>query len=108
MAKKRSQIEKIIFEYQIRLQALGIDVSRIILYGSYASGRAKDYSDIDVAVVSPSFRKMDIFQRQEILSEAHHKFNEPLEPIGLTPEEVKFKRGFVKEILTTGISIFAK
>jgi len=96
MAKKRSQIEKIIFEYQTRLQALGIDVSRIILYGSYASGRAKDYSDIDVAVVSPSFRKMDIFQRQEILSEAHHKFNEPLEPIGLTPEEVKGKRGFVK------------
>jgi len=108
MVKKRAQIKKIISKYQTRLNDLGIEVSQIILYGSYAKGKAKDYSDIDVAVVSPAFKRMDIFQRQEVLSKAHHKFKEPLEPIGLTPEQIKNRKGFVREILATGISMYSK
>ena len=106
MVKKRTEIKKIISEYQARLQALGIEVSRIILYGSYAQRRAREYSDIDIAVISPTFRGLDIFERQEILSRAHHKFGEPLEPIGLTPEQVRDKKGFVREILEKGITLY--
>jgi predicted nucleotidyltransferase len=108
MVKKRAQIKKIISKFQTRLNDLGIEVSQIILYGSYAKGKAKEYSDIDVAVVSPAFKRMDIFQRQEVLSKAHHKFKEPIEPIGLTPEQIKNRKGFVREILATGISIYSK
>ncbi len=54
MVKKRTEIKKIISEYQARLQALGIEVSRIILYGFYAQRRAREYSDIDIAVISPT------------------------------------------------------
>jgi predicted nucleotidyltransferase len=108
MVKKRAQIKKIISKYQTRLNDLGIEVSQIILYGSYAKGIAKDYSDIDVAVVSPAFKRMDIFQQQEVLSKAHHKFKEPIEPIGLTPEQIKNRKGFVREILATGISMYSK
>jgi uncharacterized protein len=106
MAKKRREIENIISLFVHNLRVLGIDVQKIFLYGSYARGEAKNYSDIDVAVVSPSFRNLDIFERQEILSKAHHQFGEPLEPIGLTPEQVKEKRGFAREILETGILIY--
>lgn len=106
MVKKRRQIRKIVFEFRARLQNLGIEVSRIILYGSYARGKAEEYSDIDLAVVSSSFREMDIFQRQEILSKAHHNFKEPIEPIGLTPEDLRKKNRLVREILATGISLY--
>jgi uncharacterized protein len=34
-----------------------INVAKVILYGSRASGKAHEYSDIDVAIVSPDFGK---------------------------------------------------
>ena len=67
-----------------------------------------EYSDIDVAVISPAFTKLDIFERQEILSRAHHKFNVPLEPIGLTPKQLREKQGLAREIVESGITIFQK
>jgi len=108
MVKKRPEIKKIIAQYINKLGTLGIEVSQIILYGSYAMGTPREHSDIDIAVISPTFRKLDIFERQEILSKAHHKFREPLEPIGLTPEQVKEKKGFVREIVDRGVVIYTK
>jgi uncharacterized protein len=108
MVKKRRDIEKIIAQYIDRLSVLGIEVSQIILYGSYAKGNPKGYSDIDIAVVSPSFKKLDIFERQEMLSKAHHRFGEPIEPIGLTPEQVKGEKGFVREIIDNGVLIYKR
>ena len=108
MVKKRREIENLISQFAHNLRAMGIDVYKIFLYGSYAKGSPKGYSDIDVAVVSPSFRKLDIFERQEILSKAHHNFAEPIEPIGLTPEQVDKKKGFAREILETGVLIYSK
>ena len=108
MVKKRREIKKIIAQYIGRLGLLGIDVSQIILFGSYANGKPKEYSDIDIAVVSPAFKKLDIFERQEILSKAHHRFGEPIEPIGLTPDQIREKKGLVREIVDNGIVIYTK
>ncbi|MEK6777389.1 MAG: nucleotidyltransferase domain-containing protein [bacterium] len=108
MVKKRHEIKKIIARYISELEKLGIVVSQIILYGSYAKGTPKEYSDIDVAVVSPGFTKLDIWERQEILSKAHHKWKEPLEPIGLTPLQVREKQGFVRTIVESGVTVFRK
>lgn len=108
MVKKRHEIKKITGQYANELERLGIEVSQIILYGSYAKGKPKEYSDIDIAVVSPAFKKFDIFERQEILSRAHHNFGEPLEPIGLTPEQIKEKKGFVREIVESGVIVYNK
>jgi hypothetical protein len=108
MVKKRHEVKKIISAYRKRLETLGINVSQIILYGSYAKGKPKEYSDIDIAVVSPDFTKFDIFERQEILSMAHHKLGVPIEPIGLTPAQLREKKGFVREILNNGTTVFTK
>ena len=108
MAKKKGNIKKIITEYLRNLNGLGIEVSQIILYGSFAKVNPKKHSDIDIAVVSPTFRKLDIFQRQEVLSKAHHRLGEPIEPIGLTPDQIKGKKGLVREILGTGIVLYKK
>ncbi len=106
MVKKRSEIKKIIERYVRELEGLGIEVSQVILYGSYARGNPEEYSDIDIAVVSPAFSKLDIFERQQILSAAHHGFAVPLEPIGLAPEQVRKRQGFAGAIIETGISVF--
>ncbi len=108
MVKGRREIKKIIVRYINSLQTFGIEVFQVILYGSYAKGKPKEYSDIDVAVVSTAFRKLDIFARQEILSKAHHGFGEPIEPIGLAPEQLKKRTGFAKEILDNGIVVYTK
>ena len=108
MVKKKREIKKIIAQYEDSLETLGIRVSKIILYGSYARNRAKEYSDIDIAVVSQDFKRLDVFERQEILSKAHHKFGEPIEPIGLTPEQLREKKGFVREIVENGVVISSK
>jgi len=108
MVKKRYEIEKIIAQYINRLNMLGVHVSQVILYGSYAKGKQKEYSDIDIVVVSPTFKKLDIFERQEILSKAHHNFRVPIEPLGLTPEQIRGKKGFIKEIVDHGIIVYTK
>lgn len=106
MVKKRREIKEIIARYIGELDKLGIEVSQVILYGSYAKGTQMEYSDIDVAVISPAFTKLDIFERQEILSRAHHNFHVPLEPIGLTPKQLEEKQGLVHVIVESGITIF--
>ena len=108
MVQKRQEIKKIISRYVDELDKLGIEVSQVILYGSYAKGTQMEYSDIDVAVISPAFTKLDIFERQEILSRAHHQFTEPIEPIGFAPEQLSAKQGFAREILENGVTIFQR
>jgi len=106
VVKKRREIKEIIARYIGELGKLGIEVSQVILYGSYAHGKPGEYSDIDVAVISPTFTKLDIFERQEILSRAHHKFHVALEPIGLTPKQLEEKQGLAHVIAESGITIF--
>ena len=48
---------KFIKRFVKTLKREGISVDRVILYGSYASGRMRPDSDIDVAVVSRNFGK---------------------------------------------------
>lgn len=55
MVKK--SVIKIIQKFSDSLNDKGIDVDRIILYGSYAKGNQREESDIDVAVVSGNFGK---------------------------------------------------
>jgi len=66
------------------------------------------FSIIDIAAVSPAFKKIDILECQEILSKTHHQFGEPIQPIGLTPDQVKENNGFLTEIVDNGIFIYTK
>ena len=65
-----------------------LDVAQVILFGSYAYGRPHEWSDVDIAVISPAFAALGRVARLEWLeriaweAEAH-----AVEPVGLTPEE---------------------
>jgi predicted nucleotidyltransferase len=95
-------------EYKRRLRALGVNVKKTILYGSYAVGNAREDSDIDLVVVSDDFKNMDIWERLCLLGRARIGIKRPMEIMGFTEEELESEDSsiFVKnEIKSKGMEI---
>lgn len=107
MYKAGFQIKEIIAEYKQALKALGVNVERVILYGSHAKGSQREDSDIDLVVISNDFRKMNLRQRLEVLGIAAARIMKPIEARGYTPEEINMvtEASFLKEVLEMGVSI---
>lgn len=84
---------------------------RIVLFGSYASGRPRKDSDIDLLIVKqtskPFFRRLAEVRR--LVSETRRGY--PFEPVVITPAELRqrLESGdqFLEEILQTGHLLYA-
>ena len=76
---------------------------KIILFGSAASERTNQDSDIDLLILKNTSRRF-IDRIGEVLNRCHYKI--PLEPLVYTPRELekreKIGDPFIKEILKTG------
>jgi len=85
------RITEILEKFKSALQEKGIKVSRFILFGSCASAEATEESDIDVAVVSESFKDINLLNRLELIGQAlaRAKIFEPIEALGYTEEELE-------------------
>jgi predicted nucleotidyltransferase len=65
-----------------------LKVERVVLFGSHAYGRPHEWSDIDVAVVSPAFAGLGRVARLEWLERVAWEAETPaVEPVGFTWEE---------------------
>ena len=80
---KRSKIDK--FAQMIEQQ--GISVSKVILFGSYAKGKANADSDIDIAIVSTQFGH-DTAEEMMMLRKIALKVDSHIEPVPLCPEDL--------------------
>ena len=69
----KEEVIEIIKRYAEALKEKGVNFRKIILFGSYAAGRQRRDSDIDIAVVSGDFGK-DRFEEGVLLSK--EDFNE--------------------------------
>jgi predicted nucleotidyltransferase len=87
MVKSASEIKIILRRYKSELRKDRIRVTKMVLYGSYARGKARPHSDIDVIVISPDLKRFSTLKRQEYLAIKTMDMNAPLEVIGYTPEE---------------------
>lgn len=76
----KRQAVKVIKKFVKILKQEGISIDHIILYGSYASGRVRPDSDIDVAVVSRDFGK-DRVEEGMTLFRIAGKIDSRLEPV---------------------------
>ena len=87
------RITETLEKFKSALQAQGIKVSRIIVFGSCASEKATQGSDIDVAVLSEDFKPMNLLQRLELIGRALAKARifEPIEALAYTEEEFASK-----------------
>lgn len=84
-----------------------IPIEKMIFFGSVAHGRGKEYSDIDLIIVSPKFRGVK-FRERPLSFYKYWQLNLPFDFLCYTPEEFKErKRGIniVREAVKTGIAI---
>ena len=78
-----NQIAKEVFEFLSQF----ITVDHLILYGSYAYGKPREDSDIDMAVVSEDFRKMSIWDKMSLLAGASVAVDSRIELMGFMPKD---------------------
>ena len=104
MAKSKAIDAVRYFEKQ--LKAKNVSVSKIILFGSQARGKASAESDVDIVLISRDFGKKDIYKRLELIKEAEiatiKKFLIPLDIIMMTPDEFKSGKSLVTEFAKKG------
>ena len=74
------------------------------LYGSHAQGTATEWSDIDVAIVSPDFAENSFATRVALLKLAA-KVDTRIEPAPFTPTDFHPDNPLVSEIQRTGIAL---
>ena len=79
---------------------------KILLYGSYAKGNAREESDIDIAVIYDGFTgdTRDWFQDRVNLSRLVWDVSTYIEPVLLDVQDDR--SGFVREVLRTGEVVY--
>jgi predicted nucleotidyltransferase len=107
MSETRRQITTLIRRYVAALEARGIPVERVILFGSHAAGHAQEWSDIDIAVISPKFEALSLLERYEQLGLANRELQAPLDVVGFSLSQATHCEpgSFLAEILRTGVTI---
>ena len=92
--------------FRLALESKGIRIHKLVLYGSYAQGKATEGSDIDVLVISDDFLGKSFCERIEILSDAIYEVFEPIEAVALTNEEWEKGERVVVDYAKKGEVIF--
>jgi predicted nucleotidyltransferase len=96
---------KTVGQFKEALEANGIRIEKLILYGSYALDTAIEGSDIDLVVISPNFSDKSYWERIDILTEAIYKVLAPIDAFAFTPEEWKSEKSLIFDYAKNGISV---
>jgi predicted nucleotidyltransferase len=110
MAKRRTAAS-VKIERFIELLKSQIELEKIILFGSWAKGEPNKWSDIDVAVISNHFAKMNFHRRLVLLGLlAWQAKATEIEALGYTVDEYKnaTKLDFLGGDQKTGKIIYEK
>lgn len=82
-------------------------INKMYFFGSRAKGKPHRYSDIDLIIVSPKFRRLDFFKRGARMYD-YWKLKYPVDFLCYTPEEfnrLKKQITIVREAVKEGIEI---
>lgn len=91
MVRKKINVKRIVWEY-LKSFPKNIKVKGVFLFGSYATGKIREDSDIDLIIISPNFKKINFIKRLEMLSKLRRSEitrSVPMDIFGYTPEEFK-------------------
>lgn len=107
MVKKTisKKVKKEIDKYIEILKEDKLPIKEVILYGSYAKGNPRRWSDIDLCIVSSKFKNSG--ETMEYLWKKRKIFdvNYAIEPIGFSPKDFRESNSLIEEIKKTGIRI---
>jgi len=82
----------------------GVTIERAIIFGSYVRGDYNEWSDIDLAVVSPDFTGIPFYDRQ-ILVPFILKVDTRIELHPFRSDEFLTDNFFINEIVKNGLEI---
>ena len=99
-----SDVKKILLKYKKILEKDNLPVKSMILYGSYAKGNQKKYSDFDICVISDLFAKNKDFYETYLWKKVL-EIDPRIEPIGYAPQDFNDIDPLVHEIKKYGILI---
>ncbi|MBZ0199364.1 MAG: nucleotidyltransferase domain-containing protein [Ignavibacteriaceae bacterium] len=99
----RENITKIINHF-VQLVSAEFPIDSVYLFGSYANGNPGEYSDIDIAIVSPKFEG-DRFNDIKKLARYIIKSSNDLEIHPIKSEDFTEDNPFANEIIKTGVKI---
>ena len=107
MVKTKIEIRQIISKY-IKVLAKHVKIEKVIHFGSYAKGKRKPYSDIDLAVISPDFghdRLKDMFLLSHLCRYAD--FDIEAVPFSVTEFENVERGTFLYNIIQHGLLVYS-
>jgi len=103
MAQVATDIERSVKKFLAALR-LRKRIDMAYVYGSQVKGRAMEWSDIDVAIVSPDF-SADSFEERLALMRLASQIDDRIEPWPFTPETFIANDPLVNEIKRTGVRV---
>ena len=93
------------------LKEKGLNVSKIILFGSQVKGTNTGENDVGILIISEDFHGKDIFERARLTKYAEimtlKKFMMPLDIVTLTSEEFERGTSLVVEYAKRGKVMYA-
>jgi predicted nucleotidyltransferase len=101
----QESVIEIVKRFKRALESVDIRVEKLILFGSYAAGTAREDSDIDVVVISPRFADKGYWERIEILSDAIYEVFAPIEASAFTPEEWRAGDSLLVDYASDGVLV---
>ncbi len=104
MAKIPAKVKKDIIDMIILAEKDGIKIDQAFLFGSYAKGENREFSDIDVALISGDFEGIRLNDSMK-LKDAILSVNVSIDPHPFRPEDFTQDNLFVKEILAQCIRL---
>lgn len=81
-------VANIMRRYRRAVIGAGIPLQDMLVFGSYAKGKARPQSDIDVAVISPAFGRDNLEERVRLMRLRRH-ISTAIEPHPLHPEDLE-------------------
>ena len=104
----KDEVLTIIDIFAKALESNGIRISRIVLFGSYATGRQHEGSDIDLIVVSDDFADRGYWERVDVLAEAIYEVWKPIEARAMTVEEWERGDSMIAEFARDGELVYGE
>jgi predicted nucleotidyltransferase len=102
----KKAVLEIISAFRNIFESKGIKADKLILFGSYASGKYRQDSDIDIVVISQDFENKSYWERIDILSEAIYDIFEPIEATAFTPREWQSRQSLIIDFAENGEVVY--
>ncbi len=104
MVQIPDRVKDTIEQYLQALNHNNIPIKDAILFGRYARGHYKEWSDIDIALVSNIF-KGDLIDDKDKIRRITLSISSEIEVIPFAPKDFNQENPFAKEIMQTGIRL---